>query len=163
MPTVLRIGPYRFYFYGHEPERTAHVHVDRDDQSAKFWLEPIGLARKLGFSPPELRKIERPYRNINTNCWRPGMTGSGICRVNASKTCTSAKTRSASISWTAERLRFRTSGIPVCYMPRLCNVRTGGSAALVTGFTGRISTGFEYGRAITRALAPRARQLQPSG
>jgi hypothetical protein len=59
MPTVLRIGPYRFYFYGHEPDEPSHVHVDRDDQSAKFWLAPIGLARNLGFSPSELRKIER--------------------------------------------------------------------------------------------------------
>lgn len=59
MPTVLRAGPYRFYFYGHEPNEPPHVHVDRDDQSAKFWLAPIGLARNLGFSPPELRKIER--------------------------------------------------------------------------------------------------------
>jgi hypothetical protein len=59
MPTVLRSGPYRFYFYGHEPNEPPHVHVDRDDQSAKFWLEPIGLARNLGFSPAELRKIDR--------------------------------------------------------------------------------------------------------
>ena len=59
MPTVLRSGPYRLFFYGHEPNEPPHVHVDRDDQSAKFWLEPIGLARNLGFSPSELRKIER--------------------------------------------------------------------------------------------------------
>jgi len=36
MPTVLRSGPYRFYFYSHEPNEPPHVHVDRDDQSAKF-------------------------------------------------------------------------------------------------------------------------------
>jgi hypothetical protein len=59
MPTVLRSGPYRFYFYGHEPNEPPHIHVDRDDQSAKLWLDAVGLARNLGFSPPELRKIER--------------------------------------------------------------------------------------------------------
>jgi hypothetical protein len=32
--------------------------VDRDDQSAKFWLHPTVLARNLGFSPAELRKIQ---------------------------------------------------------------------------------------------------------
>jgi hypothetical protein len=37
----------------------AHVHVDRDDQSAKFWLTPVALARNLGFSARELRSIER--------------------------------------------------------------------------------------------------------
>ena len=59
MPTVLREGPYRVYFYSHEPNEPPHVHVDRDDQSAKFWLAPVALARNLGFSAVELRRIER--------------------------------------------------------------------------------------------------------
>lgn len=59
MPTVLRSGPYRFYFYSHEPNEPPHVQVDRDDLSAKFWLEPVGLARNLGFSPKELGRIQR--------------------------------------------------------------------------------------------------------
>ena len=59
MPTVLRSGPYRFYFHSHEPNEPSHVHVDRDDLSAKFWLQPLGLARNLGFSPKELRRIQR--------------------------------------------------------------------------------------------------------
>jgi Domain of unknown function (DUF4160) len=59
MPTVLRSGPYRFYFYSHEPNEPTHVHVDRDDLSAKFWLEPIDLARNLGFSPKELRRLQK--------------------------------------------------------------------------------------------------------
>lgn len=33
MPTVLRSGPYRLYFYSHEPNESPHVHVDRDDLS----------------------------------------------------------------------------------------------------------------------------------
>ena len=49
MPTVLRRGPYRFYFYSHEPNEPMHVHIDRDDLSAKFWLEPVDLARNFGF------------------------------------------------------------------------------------------------------------------
>ena len=35
------------------------MHMDRDDQSAKFWLQPIALARNLGFNPMELRRIQR--------------------------------------------------------------------------------------------------------
>ncbi len=35
MPTILRTGPYRLYFYSHEPNEPPHIHVDRDDQSAK--------------------------------------------------------------------------------------------------------------------------------
>ncbi len=59
MPTILRPGPYRIYFHSHEPNEPPHVHVDRDRDSAKFWLEPVALARNLGFRPDELRKIER--------------------------------------------------------------------------------------------------------
>lgn len=59
MTTVSRIGPYRIYFYSHEPNEPSHVHVDRDYQSCKFWLGPVALARNLGFSAKELRKIER--------------------------------------------------------------------------------------------------------
>ena len=35
------------------------MHVDRERASAKFWLQPISLARNLGFSAHELRVIER--------------------------------------------------------------------------------------------------------
>jgi hypothetical protein len=42
-----------------KPNEPPHVHVDRDDQSAKFWLDPVALARTLGFSPVELRRIHR--------------------------------------------------------------------------------------------------------
>jgi hypothetical protein len=57
MPTVLRFGPYRFYFYSHEPNEPPHVHVDRDELSAKFWLDPVALARNFGFAARELRAI----------------------------------------------------------------------------------------------------------
>lgn len=59
MPTAMRAGPYRLYFYSHDLSEPPHVHVDRDDQSAKFWLSPVALARNLGFSARELRAIER--------------------------------------------------------------------------------------------------------
>ena len=62
MPTVLRSGPYRVYFFSHEPNEPPHVHVDRDDQSAKFWLNPVVLALNLGFSPVELRRIQQMLR-----------------------------------------------------------------------------------------------------
>ena len=52
-------GPYRIYFHSHEPNEPPHVHVDRDDQSAKFWVNPVALARNIGFSAQELRRIHR--------------------------------------------------------------------------------------------------------
>ena len=59
MPTILRDGPYRIYFFSHEPNEPAHVHVDRDECSAKFWIRPVNLARNAGFSARELRRIYR--------------------------------------------------------------------------------------------------------
>lgn len=59
MPTVLRIGPYRIYFWSHEPNEPPHVHVDRDANSAKFWLGSVRFARNFSFSSVELRRIER--------------------------------------------------------------------------------------------------------
>jgi hypothetical protein len=58
MPTVLRIGPYRFYFFSHENNEPAHIHIDRDKNTVKFWLSPVHLARNIGFRPVELHKIE---------------------------------------------------------------------------------------------------------
>jgi hypothetical protein len=62
MPTVLRIGPYRFYFFSHEPYEPMHVHVDREKFTAKFWLEPIQLAKNIGFKAEEINKIEKMVR-----------------------------------------------------------------------------------------------------
>lgn len=62
MPTVLRIGAFKFYFYSHEPNEPPHIHIDRERYSAKFWLEPVVLARNIGFSPQELRKLEKMVR-----------------------------------------------------------------------------------------------------
>ena len=59
MPTVLRSGPYRLYFYSHEPNEPPHVHVDRDASTAKFWLDSVELAQNLGFSALELARIRR--------------------------------------------------------------------------------------------------------
>jgi hypothetical protein len=57
VPTILREGPYRFYWYSHELGEPPHVHVDKDQRSAKFWLNPPRLARNIGFPAHELRRI----------------------------------------------------------------------------------------------------------
>ena len=57
MPTVLRIGPYRFFFYANEGDEPAHVHVQRDQALAKFWLEPVSYTRSTGFSARELLQL----------------------------------------------------------------------------------------------------------
>ena len=59
MPTILRDGAYRIYFYSHEPNEPPHVHIDRGELSMKVWLEPISLAGNHGFRPHEINAILR--------------------------------------------------------------------------------------------------------
>jgi hypothetical protein len=58
MPTVLRKGPYRFFFYSGDRDEPPHVHVEHDDREAKFWLDPIRLERSRGFSGKELSRVQ---------------------------------------------------------------------------------------------------------
>jgi len=63
MPTILRVGPYRFYFYSYDCGELRHTHADRDSCSAKFWLDPdASLATNHGYSRKELRNIEHVVR-----------------------------------------------------------------------------------------------------
>jgi len=57
-PTVLRSGPYRFFFFSNEGTEPAHIHVQPEKMLAKFWLRPEGIARSTGFSARELRSIQ---------------------------------------------------------------------------------------------------------
>ena len=57
MPTVLRSGPYRFFFYAGDGGEPPHVHVERDDAEAKFWLDPVRLERSHHFSRKEINKV----------------------------------------------------------------------------------------------------------
>jgi len=59
MPTVLRRGPYRFFFYAGDREEPVHVHVEKDDCVAKFWLDPVRLQKNVGFRRPELNRIAK--------------------------------------------------------------------------------------------------------
>lgn len=59
LPTVLRSGPYRFFFYMADRNEPPHVHVERDAWEAKLWLAPVRVAHPGGFSALELRRIER--------------------------------------------------------------------------------------------------------
>lgn len=59
MPTIARIGPYRIYFYSHDRGEPPHVQVDRDDSTAKFWLDHVALAYNIGFRAKELRDVGR--------------------------------------------------------------------------------------------------------
>jgi len=57
MPTVLRIGGLRFYFFSHEPNEPPHVHVDRGESTMKVWLDTLEVAKNRGFRAHEIGGI----------------------------------------------------------------------------------------------------------
>ncbi|MDX6484119.1 MAG: hypothetical protein QOE95_1890 [Gaiellaceae bacterium] len=59
MPTVLRLGPYRFFFYAGDADEPPHVHVERDTDKAKFWLDPVRLQNSGGFGRTEINRIQK--------------------------------------------------------------------------------------------------------
>ena len=73
MPTIPGIpGPYRFFFYSLDCIEPVHVHIERDRDSCKFWLEPLALAANRGFSAKELNRIRGlidEYKGAIRNAW----------------------------------------------------------------------------------------------
>jgi hypothetical protein len=59
MPTILRVGRHRFYFFSNENNEPPHIHVKAEGDQAKFWLKPIELASNYGFKGYELNEIEK--------------------------------------------------------------------------------------------------------
>jgi len=57
MPTVLLLGPYRFFFFSNEGSEPPHIHVQRDRSLAKFWLQPVHLAASTNFGSHEVREL----------------------------------------------------------------------------------------------------------
>ena len=57
MPTVLRVKGYRFFFFSNEKNEPIHIHIEKADNYAKFWLEPISLAVDYGFNSKQLGEI----------------------------------------------------------------------------------------------------------
>ncbi len=62
MPTVLVSGPYRFFFYSTDGDEPPHIHVARETNAAKFWLDPIRLAESGGFGAREINRIEKLWK-----------------------------------------------------------------------------------------------------
>ena len=60
MPVVLRVHGYKFFFYeadvANEPP---HVHVTKDGNEAKFWIDPVRVGWEGKFRKSDLREIER--------------------------------------------------------------------------------------------------------
>lgn len=58
MPTVWRSGPYRFFFYAGDRDEPPHIHAERDEYTAKFWLSPVRIQSSGGFDRREINKLQ---------------------------------------------------------------------------------------------------------
>ena len=66
MPTILRVGPYRIFFYSADREEPRHVHVEHDKRVAKFWLDPVRIQKNNGFAERETRWIQQIIEDKET-------------------------------------------------------------------------------------------------
>lgn len=67
MPTVYRYGGYRFFFYSNEGSERPHIHIQRGEDVAKFWLTPeVERVDSFGMNSHELAKLESVVRSKRT-------------------------------------------------------------------------------------------------
>lgn len=57
MPTVLLVNGYRFFFFSNERNEPMHIHIEKAEKYAKFWIDPLFVAVNYGFTSKELREI----------------------------------------------------------------------------------------------------------
>ena len=74
LPTLLKEGPYRFFFYSNEgdPREPPHVHVTAGERVAKFWLEPVELVSSKRLRAAEitsLRGVVERHRKRFLEAW----------------------------------------------------------------------------------------------
>ncbi|HEY4774885.1 MAG TPA: DUF4160 domain-containing protein [Xanthobacteraceae bacterium] len=78
MPTVLRVSGFRFFFYSLEGSEPPHIHVERGDSVAKFWLDPVNLAESHGFRSHELIRLRAmviEHRTRFMEAWNAHFSG----------------------------------------------------------------------------------------
>lgn len=51
------MAPYSFIFFSSDKGEPPHIHVRRDLQLVKFWLQPVSLSKNRGFKDHELNDI----------------------------------------------------------------------------------------------------------
>jgi hypothetical protein len=60
MPVIFRYRGFKFFFYSNEgmPREPVHIHVEKDEIEAKFWLLPeVRVAYNDGYGARTLREL----------------------------------------------------------------------------------------------------------
>jgi hypothetical protein len=81
MPTILRGGGFRFFFFSNENEEPPHIHVERAEAVAKFWLQPdVELAWAIRFRGRDLTRVRKLVEEHQKYClekWDEHFEGEG--------------------------------------------------------------------------------------
>ena len=59
MPTILKVGRHRFFFFSREDQEPPHIHVESAENAAKFWLRQVTLDWAVGYNSKELRQVRQ--------------------------------------------------------------------------------------------------------
>jgi hypothetical protein len=63
MPTILFIAGWRFFFYSNEGNEPIHIHVQKAEMEAKYWIDvdayEIKEAFNFNLSPRDEREVKR--------------------------------------------------------------------------------------------------------
>jgi len=73
MPTVRKFGAVRFFFYSDEGSEPPHIHAQKGELFARFWLSPVSLARPGRWKVHELRRLlalVRRHQHEFLRAWR---------------------------------------------------------------------------------------------
>ncbi len=57
MPVILRVDGFKFFFFSDEGNEPIHIHVEKGDGAAKFWMNPVRLAKNFGMKPVDLSRV----------------------------------------------------------------------------------------------------------
>jgi hypothetical protein len=50
---------YRFFFFSNEGNEPPHIHIEKAEAHAKYWLEPVELASSYAFNAKELNELRK--------------------------------------------------------------------------------------------------------
>lgn len=119
MPVVFRYRGFTFFFYSNEgtPREPVHIHVEKDDNEAKFWLMPeVRVAYNDGYDARTLREL---LEVIEAN--KGGSKGHGM---SSSAESTQVNTRPTRVHFDPDSMWVdlsdgRVIGVPLAWFPRL--------------------------------------------
>ena len=60
MPTILIVNGYRFFFYSNENDEPIHIHIEKAEGNAKYWLESeLEEVYSYGFTSRQRKEIKK--------------------------------------------------------------------------------------------------------